>query len=704
MLRPKQMSRISATGSKEIMEEFVNAIHELNAIHLVEYDGSWEGFQRGDPGVLAEEVSEKLVTARAIESILGIEAENVESIYEFKEGEIGERLEDLREKVNGLEDRRGEIVERMRRIEELLVEAEVFAEIGIDFDLLKGYNSVDVFVGRGNIEKIKEILAGVKEPMEIFTGESSIAIVAEKDSSEVPAALERTEFERVEIPEETGEVEKYVSGLGDEREGLESELKSIEIGMEEIKSEVKGFLLATEEKLSIDVQRTEAPLLFATTENTFTAEGWIPTVLLDELNEKLKMSIEGHIDWEELECAEYDEEGFVEHGESVGQAKVEGDIKIGQSGPPVIQDNPKSVQPFEVLVQTIGRPKYSELDPTLIIFLTFPAFFGFMIGDVGYGICYAIIGYLLMSKSDSVGIKSLGGVALWAGIFTIIFGIAYGELFGMHVLGEIVWGGHPPIEKGLSPKTAHFALLWLVVAMLIGIVHVSIGYTLGFINKMRHSLVDAVLERGSWILLMLGVWVWVFSTHSRAVKPDLLFVQLSKEPLAFTGFSPETGILALGIAFVGLVLMIAGEVKHQGVLGAIIGILESPNVLVNILSYARIPAVLLAKAGMAFVVNLLVFGAYIAEDGASHFMHNTAVAAVHGEMIFPGLIHPASFGIAGLIGGAIILVIGHAIVLALGVTSAGLQSVRLEYVEFFQKFYAGGGIRYTPFGQNRRYT
>ena len=75
MLRPKQMSRISATGSKEIMEEFINAIHELNAIHLVEYDGSWEGFQRGDPGVLAEEVSEKLVTARAIESILGIEAE-----------------------------------------------------------------------------------------------------------------------------------------------------------------------------------------------------------------------------------------------------------------------------------------------------------------------------------------------------------------------------------------------------------------------------------------------------------------------------------------------------------------------------------------------------------------------------------------------------------------------------------------------------
>ncbi|MAO89034.1 MAG: V-type ATP synthase subunit I, partial [Dehalococcoidia bacterium] len=607
MLRPKQMSRISVTGSKEVMEEFINTIHELNAIHFVEYDGSWSGFQKGNPGVLAEEVSERLVTARAIESILGIEAENFEYRYEFKNGEIKEKLEELREKVNRLEDRRTEIVERMRRVEELLVEAEVFIEIGIDFDLLKGYKAVDVFVGRGSVEKIKEALSRVKAPIEMFAGENSIAIVAETDSPEVSDALERTEFERVEIPDRVGEVGRYFSDLENEEKELVSELESIKIQMEEIKNEVKLFLLATEEKLSIDVQRTEAPLLFATTENTFTAEGWIPTVLLHELNEKLEESVGNHMAIEELERAEYDAEGFVEHGEAVGQSKVEGDTKMGRSEPPVIQDNPTSVQPFEVLVQTIGRPKYSELDPTLIIFLTFPAFFGFMIGDVGYGICYAIIGYLLMSKSDSIGIKSLGGVTIWAGIFTILFGVFYGEFFGMHIVGELIWGGHPPIEKGLSPKTAHFALLWLVVAMLIGIVHVSIGYTIDFINKMRHSIVDAVLESGSWILLMLGVWTWVFSTHLRSVKPDLLFVQLSKEPLAFTGFSPETGLLALGIAFVGLVLMIIGEIKHQGALGAIIGILESPNVLVNILSYARIPAVLLAKAGMAFVVNLLVF-------------------------------------------------------------------------------------------------
>ena len=79
MLRPKQMSRISVTGSKGVIGEFIETIHELNAIHLVEYDESWEGFQRGEPGEIAEEASEKLVTARAIENILKIESEKFES-------------------------------------------------------------------------------------------------------------------------------------------------------------------------------------------------------------------------------------------------------------------------------------------------------------------------------------------------------------------------------------------------------------------------------------------------------------------------------------------------------------------------------------------------------------------------------------------------------------------------------------------------
>jgi V/A-type H+-transporting ATPase subunit I len=177
-------------------------------------------------------------------------------------------------------------------------------------------------------------------------------------------------------------------------------------------------------------------------------------------------------------------------------------------------------------------------------------------------------------------------------------------------------------------------------------------------------------------------------------------------PFGFTGV-PALNLFTipgLGAPFSAwLVLFFAGLILLA--LADPIEVVEFLNVLVNVLSYTRLAAVLLAKAGMAFVVNLLFFGAY-SHDGEFHFLigHGPewAVAEYGQEAImFPGLIHS---GIAAALVGVLILVIGHLLVLVLGITSAGLQGVRLEYVEFFGKFFEGGGKRYNPFGYERTYT
>jgi V/A-type H+-transporting ATPase subunit I len=181
------------------------------------------------------------------------------------------------------------------------------------------------------------------------------------------------------------------------------------------------------------------------------------------------------------------------------------------------------------------------------------------------------------------------------------------------------------------------------------------------------------------------------------------------EPYAFVPPSllplpSVVGLGGLGVFALGLVLLVVTE-PIEGV--------EFLNVLVNVLSYTRLAAVLLAKAGMAFVVNLLFFGVYVDSKGGWHFgidgmptiPAGQETVMYHGyevtEIMFGGLMHG---GIAALVAGVLILVVGHILVLTLGITSAGLQAVRLEYVEFFGKFYEGGGRAYVPFGYDRQYT
>ncbi|MFC4542730.1 V-type ATP synthase subunit I [Halosolutus amylolyticus] len=747
MLRPEQMSKVSVTGSKGIMPTVIETIHGLNLVHLSDYDGSWEGFDNGNPIEGADDASEKLVTVRALESTLGLSDADVAP--GTIEDDWEERLEEIRTRVNDLDDRRTEVREQLRRVKERIDRVAPFAELGIDLDLLSGYDSVEVLVGEGPQEAIEGALDASDDirAFETFTGGDVVAIVAAPTDDAEPGviddALVGVEFARHEVPDTEKSPEAYVDELESRRADLESKLEDVDADLEQIRGTEGSFLLRVEEELTIEVQRAEAPLQFATSKHAFIAEGWIPTDEYDTLVAALNDAVGDSIEIEELERADYDRHGAHTHtedvqkgapaaaddDESAAEADDEPQKAVTDGGsavtmgdePPTVQDNPGPAKPFEVLVQAVNRPKYSELDPTIFLFLTFPAFFGFMIGDVGYGILYVAIGAYMATQFDSKGITSLGGVAIWAGIFTILFGIVYGEIFGLHVLGEVIWHDTLnvellPLNKGLEPAAADFALGWMVISVLAGIVHLNIGYIVDFYENLSHGVKDALLHSGSWILMLNGIWIWIFSTHGEGSKPDFLFTTFASDgpfPIGFAGF-PEWGLVTIPLGFTEFLLTAPLLVFLVGLamlaISEPVEIVESLDVVVNVFSYTRMGAVLLAKAGMAFVVNLLFFGGYEDPDGAFHFLgsagHEPAYVAEHygGEatLIFDGLMHMG--GIAGLLGGLVILVLGHVVVLVLGVTSAGLQGVRLEYVEFFNKFYEGGGANYEPFGHDRNHS
>ncbi|MFC6887504.1 V-type ATP synthase subunit I [Halorubrum trueperi] len=734
------MSKVSVTGSKRVVDDVIEAAYAHHSLHVTDYDERYEGFSPGESLDGAETVNERLVTVRSLESILDVEGDEVDAAAAIDDAALEAELADVRERVNELNDERDDLQGAIRDRREEIDRMEPFADLGIELDLLGGYDSLEVVVGEAKADAVEATLADATgiDAHEVFAGGDVVAIFAKPadgaDDGVLQDSLVGIDIALLEVPEADASPSEYVAELERERADLRADLDDIEAELADVKAEAADFLLRAEEQLTIEAQKKEAPLSFATTENAFIAEGWVPTETFADFETAIADAVGDHAEVEELERASFTPDGD-HHTEAVADggspggtdpatATAEGDADReaatdgghaphGNDDPPVVQSNGKAAGPFELLVQGFGRPKYSEFDPTLLVFLTFPLMFGFMIGDIGYGVLYAAIGVFLYANYEGT-FRELGAVSVWAGLFTILFGIYYGiDVFGYHAY-PLFGIEHWPVGKGLSPADIDWALSWLVVSVLFGMLHLNAGYVLSFVsNLQQHDLKHAVYESASWLLLLNGAWIWIFSQHVSGSKPDFLFdsvAVLTLGAVSFAGFPVAVGYAALAAAALGAVLLAIGEPAELA---------EVLSPIVNVISYARIMAVLLAKGGMALAVNLLAFGAYIGDggEGSFHFIftpeylayiqENSVANGGEYELVFAGMttaFEPSGLGLAALVGGILVAIVGHIVVLLLGVSSAGIQAIRLEYVEFFGKFYQGGGETYLPFGYDRKYT
>jgi V/A-type H+-transporting ATPase subunit I len=253
-------------------------------------------------------------------------------------------------------------------------------------------------------------------------------------------------------------------------------------------------------------------------------------------------------------------------------------------------------------------------------------------------------------------------ILIYCQVSTLIFGILYGEflgfplasLHGAHGIEPGLIAGFETINLFQSPiggemitypiHRTHLVMTLLVFTALVGVAHINLGYILGFINeKKKHGFNAAMFEKGGWIVVEIGI----------------LF--------AFLGY---LGYLPLGVGAAIFVLGIIMLVKGEGIKGPI----ELPSLLSNSLSYTRLIAVGLSSIYIASTVNFLAF-----------------------EMIWP------QGGIAAVFA-IVVFIFGHALNTALSIIAPGLHALRLQYVEFFTKFYEGGGKEYSPFGYIRKYT
>ncbi|MCH7761475.1 hypothetical protein IIA15_08790 [candidate division TA06 bacterium] len=302
---------------------------------------------------------------------------------------------------------------------------------------------------------------------------------------------------------------------------------------------------------------------------------------------------------------------------------------------PVKLKNPKWLKPFEVLVSIFPPPTYGTIDATPFVAFFFPLFFGLILGDIGYGIVLFLLTLFLRIKfRKNETVRQVSKIGFVCVATTIAFGFVFGEFFG--TLGH---GWLKPIWADRLLITTQL----LILSILLGVVHVLLGLFLGMVVAFKERNGRHLLEKIGFLIFFFGI---LFVVHS-AMLPRGGGLPFLGGLSAFT--AAVTGGFVILVSFV---LLFAAA----GLQGAI----ESISIVSNILSYARLMAIGVASAAMAKVANDL---------GA----------------------------VAGGVVGFLIAFTLHTINMALGIFAPTVQALRLNYVEFFTKFYRPGGREYTPF-------
>ena len=642
MLKSEDMSRMTISGHKNDLNSLSDILDKHQLVHLVDYNNEDEGFKIGTSLSYGSKTSEILVKLRSVLKLLEVSPNPPENLKLSSdiEKEI-ENLDSIASQAHDLKDKQRDCDRKIDDLANSLDQIEMFSGLDLDMKYLSGYDSMKVFTGR--ISEEADISA-IDSNLEVIRNDETIIVFCpnEKVDSTERVLLDLG-FRSIDAPSIEGDPSSVESKIKSELSQLRNERDSIDHEIEALAKRHGDWLVSCEEHYSALSEKSSLPLKLATTENMFVMDGWVPSKSVSALQQELqKLDVYYEVDNET------------------------------ESSPPIKLDNPGPMKPFEMFTKLYSTPRHWEFEPTAIIFITYPLFFGLMVGDAGYGLAYILFAQYLIGKfSHSEGIVALGKILRMAGVYTFFFGtFIYAEAFGKSFfeLGELIgfnsflfaktygpsfnvpliehYDGAPwhlPIHK-FSPYGAQLMLLSSVI---IGFIHISLGLILGFINEMKHhDLKHALYAKMSFLMILWGGVMALVSVVG--LLPDIV---------------QTIGIVVM---LSGLGLAIIGE--------GIVGLLEFPTVFSNVISYARIGAIGLSDYGLAFTVN------YIAIN------------------MFWGA------GPVGIIAAILIMLIGHLTVFTLGIIGTGINSLRLQYVEFFTKFVHGGGTLYDPFGYNRKYT
>ncbi len=335
--------------------------------------------------------------------------------------------------------------------------------------------------------------------------------------------------------------------------------------------------------------------------------------------------------------------------------------------PPTLMQNNEVVKNFEAVTNLYSPPNAKELDPTLIMGLFYSVFLGFIMGDIGYGLFMILGGGILWWKNRvrDNGLKRLSAVFTIGGIFAVFWGILFNSFFGVEILPVRVM---PPLLEGDTNWTILGIGIpaLLIVALEIGVLQLFAGYICRAVQAWRRGKVwDGILDGVVWALFSVGVGLAIAG----------LVEEADMKILSLVGGITAGATLLIAILTAGRKEKLLG--KFTKGFGAAYGVI---NYASDILSYARLYGLMLSGAVIAEIISDY---ALMGRDGGVGMMMS---------------------GNAGLvILGAVLMIVGHVLNLALSLLGAYIHDARLQYVEFYGRFYEGEGELFSPLGSKHNH-
>ncbi len=634
-----KMKFINMIGPKEDLDIVVEKYLSKYEIQLENTMAELKDLQNVTPCMENNPYKESLAKAEELAAMTKHEDPLKKTVGAERAIEIVESLDEKRERYRR---KRGELEEKKQLVAKAIQDIEPYRNVNHDIRDILHFQSIKFRFGKIPVEYYEKLERYVYDELStiFYKCQSSaeyiwgVYFVPATEAEKVDAVYASLHFERFRMPEGyEGTLEEAYEMYTKKMEKTENTIANLEATMEQDLLESLDDIYAARDELAVLSENFEVRKLAAYTHS----------------QDKTFFILCGWMTKKDAEKFEAE----VEKDENVFCIIEDGD-ENNTSKPPTKLQNPKFFKPFEMFVRMYGLPDYNEFDPTIFMAITYSFIFGAMFGDVGQGFLLFVGGALLykFKKMDLAAIISR------CGIFSMFFGLMFGSVFGFENVIEAVW---------LHPVSAMTTLPFIGKMNTVFVIAIAFGMGLVLLTMIFH-IINGFKQKNMETALFDTNGVAGFVFYAAVVAVVVLFMTGKKLPAGIVlviMFVLPLLVMAMKEPLAALIEKKSEVMPKEKGMFFVQAFFELFEVLLsyfsNTLSFVRIGAFAVSHAAMMEVVLMLA--------GAENGGNPNWIVIVLGNLFVCGM--------EGLI--------------------VGIQVLRLQYYEFFSRFYKGGGREFKPY-------